>query len=143
MTEKTANTKQREAYAIDPVAFFFALIGAPLAVAAGGFWIMGIPVIAAVLGGPFYLAIGVPVLLWHLGRHPPRPWRIAELAFTSSAVMSLVGLTMIYITEGARDAQHYLFFVGFALIFAPLWGGVFGIFYRNFQREIYTHPVEI
>ena len=141
MTEKTARNKKRETYVIDPVAFFGSLVGAPLAVAAGGFWLMGIPVFAVVFGGPIYLAIGVPVLLWHLGRHPPKPLRIAGLAFLSCATAAAILLGYLGITQGERAIQEMLIFVGFALIFAPLWGGIFGLFYRNFQRAIYARPV--
>lgn len=141
MTEITANTKVRETYVIDPVAFFFALIGAPLAVAAGGFWALLIPVFAVVMGGPFYLAIGMPVLLWHLGRRPPEPWRIAGLALLSFAIPAVVTLAYFYFAMGPREAQQLLVFAGFGAVFAPLWGGIFGIFYRNFRREIYTRPI--
>ena len=53
---------------IGPVAFFVALIGGPLLVTAATLWLV-IPVFALMLGGPLYLAIGTPLLLWHLGRH--------------------------------------------------------------------------
>ena len=39
-------------------------------------------------GGPFYLAIGVPVLLWYLGRRPPEPLRIAGPALAALAVLT-------------------------------------------------------
>ena len=141
MTEITANIKLHEIYVVDPVAFFFALVGAPLAVAAGGIWALGIPVVAVVFGGPFYLAIGVPVLLWYLGRRPPEPLRIAGLALVSYCVPA--GLFMLYLlaTGGQSAAQEFVIFAGFGLIFAPLWGSVFGIFYRNFRREFYAPPI--
>lgn len=141
MTEITANTKLRETYVIDPVAFFFALVGAPLAVAAGGFWALLIPVFAVVYGGPFYLAIGVPVLLWYLGRYPPEPLRIAGVALVSFAYPAAVALAYVYFVSGPREARQLLVFAGFGAVFAPIWGAVFGIFYRNFRREIYTRPI--
>lgn len=141
MTEITANIKKRDVYVIDPVAFFFSLVGAPLAVAAGGFWALGIPVFAVVFGGPFYLAIGVPVLLWYLGRKPPKPWNIAGLALVSYAIPATVLMLYLWAEQGHRGVQELSIFIGFGLIFAPLWGGVFGIFYRNFQRAIYARPV--
>ena len=141
MTEKTAKQEMREIYVIDPVAFFFALVGAPLAVAAGGFWAIGIPVFAVVFGGPFYLAIGVPVLLWYLGRRPPDPLRIAGLALVSYGVPAGIFLLYLLVTGGQSAAEGFVIFVGFGLIFAPLWGGVFGIFYRNFRREFYARPI--
>ncbi|WP_144435488.1 hypothetical protein [Roseovarius atlanticus] len=141
MTEITANIKIRETYVVDPVAFFFALIGAPLAVAAGGFWALGIPVFAVVLGGPFYLAIGVPVLLWDLGRRPPEPLRIAGLALVSYGVPAGLFLLYLRVTGGESAAEGFVILAGFGLIFAPLWGGVFGIFYRNFRREFYARPI--
>ncbi|QFT94232.1 hypothetical protein FIU86_15380 [Roseovarius sp. THAF9] len=141
MTEITANKKPRETYVVDPVAFFFALVGAPLAVAVGGFWALGIPVFAVVFGGPFYLAIGVPVLLWYLGRRPPEPWRIAGLALVSYGVPAGIFMLYLLVTGGQSAAQEFVIFAGFGLIFAPLWGGVFGIFYRNFRREFYARPI--
>ena len=141
MTEITANTKLRETYVIDPVAFFFALVGAPLAVAAGGFWALGIPIFAVVYGGPFYLAIGVPVLLWYLGRRPPEPWRIAGLALVSYGVPAGLFLLYLRVAGGQGAAQEFIIFAVFGLIFAPLWGGVFGIFYRNFRRDFYARPI--
>lgn len=141
MTEITARMKIRETYVIDPVAFFFALVAAPLAVAAGGFWALGIPIVAVVFGGPVYLAIGVPVLLWYLGRRPPEPWRIAGLALASYGVSAAVFMLYQLVTGGERAVQEFSLFAGFGLIFAPLWGGVFGIFYRNFRRDIYARPI--
>ncbi len=141
MTEITENMKLRETYVVDPVAFFFALVGAPLAVAAGGFWALAIPIFAVVYGGPFYLAIGVPVLLWYLGRRPPKPWRIAGLALVSYGVPAGVFMLYLLVTGGQSAAQEFVIFAGFGLIFAPLWGGVFGIFYRNFRREFYARPI--
>lgn len=141
MTEMTAENKLRETYVVDPVAFFFALVGAPLAVAAGGFWAMGIPVFAVVFGGPLYLAIGVPVLLWYLGRRPPKPWRIAGLALVSYGVPASIFMLYLLATGGQRAAQEFVIFAAFGLIFAPLWGGVFGLFYRNFRRDIYRRPI--
>lgn len=141
MTEITANKRMRETYVIDPVAFFFSLVCAPLAVAAGGFWALGIPVFAVVLGGPFYLAVGVPVLLWHLGRNPPRPWRIAGLGLVSFAIPAVLVLAYFHFAHGPREAQQLAILAGFGVVFAPLWAGVFGIFYRNFRRDIYARPI--
>lgn len=141
MTEITASKKTREIWVIDPVAFFIALIGAPLAVAAAGFWAIGIPVFAVVIGGPFYLAVGVPVLLWHLGRHPPEPGRIARLALVSYGLPAGGFLLYLLATGGQPAAQQYALFAAFGLIFAPLWGGVFGIFYLNFRRDLYARPI--
>lgn len=141
MTEKTAKIKIQDVYVIDPVAFFGALVAAPLAVAVGGVWAAGIPVFALVLGGPFYLVIGVPVLLWHLAHRPPEPGRIAVLAFVSFAIPAALCMAYLLLVFGQRAAEDLAIFVFFGLIFAPLWGGVFGIFYRKFQREIYAHPI--
>ncbi|MEO1140328.1 MAG: hypothetical protein AAFW87_12830 [Pseudomonadota bacterium] len=141
MTEKTANKKRRETYVIDPVAFFAALFGAPLVVAVVGFWIGGIPIAAVVFGGPLYLVVGTPVLLWHLARHAPNSWTIAGLAFLSFAVLiAAAGVYSVLLDEDGI-IQFLMFFAGFGLVFAPIWGGVFGILYRQFRREIYAKPI--
>ncbi len=141
MTEITAKTIRREVYVIDPVAFFLALFGAPLAVAVGGFWALGIPVFALVMGGPVYLALGTPVLLWHLGRHPPETGRIAGLALATHLAASAVALCCVAVLEGPDAARGLAVLVGFGVVFALAWGAVFAIFYRKFRRAIYARPI--
>ncbi|MEM8578201.1 MAG: hypothetical protein AAGF60_10145 [Pseudomonadota bacterium] len=85
MTEKTAHNIWMPAprparYLVDPVAFFIALIGAPLLVTLASFWLFLIPVFALVLGGPIYLILGTPLLLFHLRRDEGKSDSIVALA---------------------------------------------------------------
>lgn len=147
MTETTENfvTKPppvpRVRYIIDPVAFFVALIGAPLVVAAAGFWAAFVPVIAVAFGGPVYLIVGLPVLLFWLSRRPADSGEIAGLALASLAaglaITALIGLAL-----GSKDVTGVLaFFGGFGVVFAPLWGACFGWLYNLMCRDFYLHPI--
>ena len=128
-------------YAIDPTAFVLALIGAPLVVTALTFWAMFIPVAAVVVGGPVYLALATPVLLWDLPRNEPRFDRLAFLGF--AAAMAFAGLAYLLATlAGSRDAGTFAgLYAVMGAIFAPLWAGTFAPLYRSFRRDRFAAPL--
>jgi len=108
-------------YAIDPTAFVAAVIGAPLLVTAATFWALGIPVFALLFGGPVYVALSIPVLLWDIPRHEPTIGRLATLGFVSA--MGFVAL--LCMVWPFVDEHEWGFFVGLyavmGAIFGPLW----------------------
>lgn len=119
----------------DPVAFALALVGGPLLATVALCWLI-IPIFAVVLGGPLYLLIGSPILLWMVGRYPPDPWRFALAGFAAN-----LGLTILC---AAADAWVYALreagipsafgMTIWGLIFGPLWGAAFAHLYRRFNR---------
>ncbi len=140
MTEISVNTKNTEPHIIDPVAFFGALILGPLAVTAATFWILLIPVGALFLGGPAYLAIGTPVLMWHLSRHAPNPSEIAGLAMATVGIIA-AGIILGALALGNSQAAHSALYIAVpALIFAPAWGGAFGSLYIWMRNDFYAEP---
>lgn len=108
----------------DPTAFALALIGGPLVFTL----ILSptiIPIFALIFGGPVYLAVGTPVLLWMVGRFPPQ----AEVfigggALGCFALAALAALVQPALIMGAL--------VG--IPFAGGWCLVFILFYRRFNR---------
>lgn len=127
-------------YIIDPVAFFGALVAAPLLFTAATFWALFIPVFALALGGPAYLVIGTPVLLWYLRRNDGAPGDLGFLAFCVLAV----GLALILIwaaVTGNSDLVSVGFgYIGFGMIFGPAWAYFFGTLYQRFRRDFYAKP---
>lgn len=124
---------------IDPLAFTVALVGSPLLVAVFGFWALLIPVVGLVLGGPIYLALGVPILMWFIPRFGIQPLWIALLAALSSAVACTLGLAAMgeLITHrGNLDEIAGLYLLaGTPLAF--VWGLVFALLYPKFERAPY------
>jgi hypothetical protein len=127
-------------YIIDPVAFFIALIAAPLLFTAGTFWILFIPVFALGMGGPLYLLIGTPVLLWYLRRHDGNPNDIAILALMAIGVVTLLTVVVASITGNVQIFQGAIFYFGFGMIFGPAWAYLFGRIYHYLRREFFAKP---
>ena len=114
-------------------AFFGALILAPLLVTALSFYVV-IPVFALMFGGPLYLALGTPLLLWLLSRQPCTSRDCATAALLANA--AVCALAMLYGAAIRNDDIFGVtfFFLLFGSIFAPLWGGTFGWLYLKFTR---------
>lgn len=127
-------------YLIDPVAFFGALIGAPILFTLLSFWALFIPVFALVLGGPAYLVIGTPILLWYLRRNDGEPSDLGFLAFCIMAVCLALLLLFAAVTGDEQMLVTGCFFFGFGMIFAPAWAYLFGTLYRRFRRDFYAKP---
>lgn len=125
-------------YCIDPVAFAIAFVGGPLFVALVGSPALFIPVAALIWGGPVYLALGLPLLLIYLQRHPCTPSRIAKLGLCAMLVLVPVICIAAIFQADAYVVFLALIFVVFGLIFAPLWGLTFGWIYRGLARDFYT-----
>jgi len=127
-------------YVIDPVAFFAALIGGPLMITALTFWIVGIPVAALILGGPVYLVVGTPLLLWHLRRNVGKGDDIAVLALVSVAVpCGAHALLGAFLDEG-EFIGIAAFFGFFGIIFAPAWAGGFAFIYNRLRSDFSRRP---
>lgn len=115
---------------IEPVAFVLALILAPVLFTLCSFWLMFIPVVALVFGGPVYLVVGTPVLLALALWSPLTPRTCAKAAFGSVAVLTLVALAgNLAMQHQADDTGGILIFAAFAALFATVWGATFGNLY--------------
>ena len=123
---------------IDPVAFFVALIGAPIVFALFTFWIFFIPVAAIVFGGPAYLVFGTPVMLWVMNRRDPSGFEVIGWALLAVVVMIAL-MSLLGILTGDKDWFDFaLFYGGFGLIFAPCWAATFIGLYRWLCRDFYS-----
>ena len=140
MRARDAARAAQPSYIIDPVAFFVALIGGPLLVTAISFWLAFVPVFALGFGGPFYLLIGTPVLLWYLRRNKGDTDAIIGLAFLANLAIFALGSAATAMSGDQDMLGATLFFAGFGMIFAPAWGWGFGFLYNRLRREFYTHP---
>ncbi|WP_299295267.1 hypothetical protein [uncultured Tateyamaria sp.] len=128
-------------YAIDPVAFAGALIGAPVLVAVLGFWVFGIPVFALIFGGPAYLVFGTPILLIYLHRHPGTPNGAGQLALLAAIIGCGIAAPVMLITGDVDTlpalAIASVFVAGFALI----WGATFGMLYNRWRSDLSRQPL--
>jgi hypothetical protein len=127
-------------YIIDPVAFFGALIAAPLLFTALSFWALFIPVFALFLGGPLYLVIGTPVLLWHLRHNDGDPHDLSFLAFAIMVAALVLSAPLAALSDEDELLSLSFGYFGFGMIFAPAWAYVFGRIYQHFRRDFYAKP---
>ncbi|WP_299368785.1 hypothetical protein [uncultured Tateyamaria sp.] len=128
-------------YAIDPVAFVAALFGAPVLVALLGFWVLGLPVFALILGGPVYVILGTPLLLIHLHRHPGTANGTGQLALMTAIIGCALVASFLF-AAGELDGLPVLaiasvFVAGFALI----WGKTFGMLYNRWRSDLSRRPL--
>lgn len=125
---------------IDPVAFILALIGGPILVTAISFWLV-VPVFALMIGGPLYLAVGTPVLLWRLQREVRDIFELAVLAMKAVVVLTLGAIAYLCLTSQEGQIPSLLTMALFALVFAALWTATFGWLYHRLCRDFFTHPI--
>lgn len=127
-------------YIIDPVAFFTALILGPLLFTGMSLWALFIPVAALFFGGPAYLIIGTPVLLWYLRSHDGDP---GDLGFLAFKVMMFAMVLIIAVAAISWDEEIFgvgMWFTGFGMIFAPAWAYFFGIVYQRLRGDFFAKP---
>ncbi len=142
MTEITAKNKRRPGprYLIDPRAFIFALIGAPVIIGVLFCWLL-VPLIAIVMGGPFYLLTATPVMLWWLGRHQPSFVAAAVLGFLSNLVV-VGAVYLLHLAElGPRYDDTARIYLIFGSVFAPVWAGAFALLYQSWRRDAFARPI--
>lgn len=130
-------------YIIDPVAFFAALIGGPLIFTALTFAIFLIPVAALFFGGPVYLVIGTPLLLWYLRGNDGDPSALAVLAFKVMFFALILVAVIAAITGDETVFGVGLWFTGFGMIFGPAWAYFFGLVYQKLRRDFFAKPRRI
>ena len=127
-------------YIIDPVAFFVALIGGPLIFTGMTLWAFFIPVAALLFGGPAYLIVGTPLLLWYLRHNYGAPNALAALAFKVMLFAFFVAMIIAAITGDEQLFGIGLWFTGFGMIFGPAWAYFFGILYQRMRRDFFAKP---
>ncbi len=119
-------------YHINPLAFFLALLLAPIIPGIVGFWLILIPTAAVIYGGPVWLALALPTLLWKLPEIGPDPAKIAILALVGNLLATAVA--WVVATQIApREARTLLvLYGGFGSVMAPIWGATFAWLYVGF-----------
>lgn len=144
MTEKlkiSERISQAPRYAVDPVAFARALIGAPLLIAVLGMWVAGIPVFALILGGPIYLIVGTPILLIYLHFKPGTPGGAGQLAIFTALIGSMITV-LVLAAAGDVDILPTVGLLSlFAAAFALMWGVTFGKLYNRWRSDASRQPL--
>lgn len=141
MSEITVNTAKYERHMIDPVMFFIAMVLAPLVVTALSFWLLLVPVVALVMGGPVYLLVGTPLLLWWLSRNAPKPGEIAWLGFCSNLLIC-AGMYLFAMVSGQYNPEAMaMLYLVFGSVFAPIWAWAFGKIYLSLRRPFFAQTV--
>lgn len=131
---------------IDPMAFALAFVGGPvlaslavaapgvLAIFAEGFFLF--PVVAGaalVIGGPAYVALGLPVLL--IGAHY-RPLTVDHvIGWSLYACVALIVLSVLS-SLAEPDLIGLISLPLIGTVFAPLWGWSFANLYRRLARPV-------
>lgn len=129
---------------LDPVAFALAFVGGPilaslaiaspgvLAFAAEGFFVFPLVAGAAlVIGGPAYVALGLPVLL--IGAHYQPLTVNRVIGWSLYACLALIVLALLSsLVEPDLIGLISLPLIG--TVFAPLWGWSFASLYRRLAR---------
>ena len=118
-----------------PVAFFSALLLAPVAMALIG-------AVTLPIGIGFIILFSIPFgAAAYLGAFAPLAWLAIVARFSGVGEMALIGAlanlaaaalfgTWMLVFEGWEEARDAVTFVhGFGLIFAPIYGALFGAFY--------------
>lgn len=155
MTELTvANVEHGAAgpsfWRLPPVAFFTALVAAPLAVGAVAA-IAAIPTaptaflgviigVSVLLGGPSYLLIFGPMAWIAYLRGLRGALDFAVTGFLANLIAFVVALGLVPLLAAdlrdLQDAAGFLLFVhGFGLIFAPIYGAIFGAVFSALIRR--------
>jgi hypothetical protein len=124
-----------------PKAFVLALICAPILVGILGAWMLLIPTVAVLLGGPYYLLFGTPVLLWMVTRYPPDARIYACSGFLVQSALTVIFAVPATLTTPQHELQLQLIAALFGLVFAPIWAGVFAKLYRRWHRPARLFPV--
>lgn len=127
-------------YVIDPVAFFVALIGGPLLITAATFWLF-IPVAALAFGGPMYLVLGTPTLLWLLRRYPPDTDTIVLAAIIANVFDAGVIALWATLQSGPDAFGLAIMYGGMGTLFAGVWAMSFAWLYRSLRRPMYRTPL--
>ena len=123
----------------DPAAFVAALVLAPVTVTLITCLTI-IPIFALVLGGPVYLIVGTPVLLWMVGRYPPVFSTFALAGLLGN--FALIGLAGTYhLVRPDQGGSQLLSILLVGVIFAPLWAGTFAPIYRWLNRMARPTPL--
>lgn len=92
---------------------------------------------AGIYGAPFYLIVGTPLVIGAYRQGKSTPVQLAAVAFTANlwtflaAPLISVIFVVIYGSGEILGALKFGFlFAMFGCVFAPLWGGVFGLLYQ-------------
>ncbi|QUJ75601.1 hypothetical protein KDD17_11615 [Sulfitobacter albidus] len=131
---------RRLRFLIDPVAFAVALIGGPVIFTLFSFWALFVPIFALAMGGPVYLLLGTPLLMWHLRHNEGDPSDLGWLAFKTMVVGMLAAILAALVTGNEDLFGLGMFYSGFGMIFAPAWAYFFGVIYRRLRRDFYATP---
>jgi hypothetical protein len=124
---------------VDPVAFALAMVGGPLSIGILGAPALLIPSIAALFGGPIYLMVGVPVMLFALRRGKLAPGGWALLALTTHLTLFAPIFLLAWLDDGNVDGTSLFLFFG--ALFAPLWGAVSGVIYHRLERDFFKQTI--
>lgn len=141
LTARLSRAGRAERYAIDPVAFFLALLGGPILFTLATFWLFFIPVAALILGGLPYLMIGTPVLLIYLSRRPAAPAPLAGLAMAVVGMLSAVLVSAVALSGDREAIAPVLGMLVFCIVFAGCWAASFGSLYRALVRAPFDKPI--
>jgi len=121
---------------IDPVAFFVALVSAPLLVGLLGVWLL-IPPFAVIFGGPLYLIFVTPALWLALQRGIKTPGKFALIGFLVMLGLLALGFVVDAAFSIFLGVELLTFYGGFGLIFAPIWSATFAALYQKFRNKNY------
>ena len=128
MTE-TANMPEN--HDVNWLAFGAAFVLGPIATTVLTFW-AAIPVYALILGGPFYLVLGLPLAIYSFRKHGPAYAPLIGFSLLSLLVIPVFGVALSLFAPGQEIWEISLFISVFGVIFAPIWSAMFVWIYKLF-----------
>ena len=97
-------------------------------------FVLGIAVYATAVGAPTYLLFGTPAFIKALRDNPKNP-PTATYAVVANLISAPFLLVVLLLFQTTEELATTAFITGFGLVFAPLWGAVFGLIYTSFVRK--------
>lgn len=129
-------TKTDEVFpTLDPIAFFGALVLAPILIALNFFWLLLIPVFALFFGTIPYLVFGTPVLLWMVTRYPLR-FRTYAVAGLLAQAIFVFCFSFWESTRPSHSPEMAQFLALWGIPFSAAWCGTFARLYARFYRPV-------
>jgi len=126
---------------INPLAFFLALVLAPIIPGILGFWLILIPTAAVLYGGPVWLALALPTLLWKLPHIGPDPAKIAALAFVGNLIATAAIWAITTQTDPNSGKVVLTLYGGFGSVMAVIWGATFAWLYIGFLPKSQANAI--
>lgn len=95
-----------------------------------------IAIYALIIGYPLYILLGLPTLIWHLRREPPRYLPIALLAAVAQLFFLPFALIALFFSDDTTVLAVTVGLTMFGIFFGVSWALMFTLIYRRLIRDL-------